>query len=59
VLRRENDNVVQNFIASNPDFEVVKIEVDGVNVDKRNYVRLLPDGDKTDGFFVVALRRKV
>ncbi|MBO5222892.1 MAG: 16S rRNA (cytosine(967)-C(5))-methyltransferase RsmB [Clostridia bacterium] len=58
VLRRENDNVVKNFIASNPDFEVVKTEVDGVNCDKRNYVRLLPDVDGTDGFFVVALKRK-
>lgn len=59
VLRRENDNVVKNFIASNPEFEVVKIELDGVESDKRNYVRLLPDKDGTDGFFIVALRRKV
>lgn len=59
VLRQENDNVVKNFIASNPDFEVVQPKVDGVVCDKRNYVRLLPDADGTDGFFVVALRRKV
>ncbi|MBE5733073.1 MAG: 16S rRNA (cytosine(967)-C(5))-methyltransferase RsmB [Clostridiales bacterium] len=58
VLRRENDNVVKNFLSINPDFEVVKIEVDGVTSDKRNYVRLLPNVDGTDGFFVVALKRK-
>ena len=59
VLRRENDNVVQNFLASNPDFEVVKIPLEDIREDKRNYVRLFPDTDGTDGFFVVALRRKV
>jgi 16S rRNA (cytosine967-C5)-methyltransferase len=58
VLRRENDNVVKNFIASNPDFEVVRIELDGVESDKRNYIRLLPDTNGTDGFFIVALKRK-
>lgn len=58
VLRRENDNVVKNFLSINPDFEVVKIEVDGVSSDKRNYVRLLPSENGTDGFFIVALKRK-
>ncbi len=59
VLRRENDNVIKNFLSANPDFEVVKIEVDGITSDKRNFVRLLPSVDGTDGFFVVALKRKI
>ena len=47
ILRRENEEVVQAFLAEHPDFEVQGMKT------------YLPCDDQTDGFFICKLRRKL
>lgn len=48
----ENQEVVDNFLALNPEFELE-------NILGQNYLTLFPSVNQTDGFFIAKLRRKM
>ena len=56
VLRQENQAVVDAFLDTHPDFELVPC---GLSSDLGGtYLELYPDSHGTDGFFAAALRRR-
>ena len=58
VLRRENEAVVEAFLAENPDISAEPLELGGpVGHCERGMVTLWPHLHGTDGFFVARLRR--
>ncbi|MBQ9468071.1 MAG: 16S rRNA (cytosine(967)-C(5))-methyltransferase RsmB [Clostridia bacterium] len=57
VLRRENEEVVDGFLAAHPDFEEDDLRLPTVAPGKSR-VTLLPQTDHTDGFFIAAMRKK-
>lgn len=58
VFREENEGVANAFLAENPEFEKVPAGCDKVKADEDGYVRLYPQTDGCDGFFVAKFRRK-
>ncbi len=58
ILKSENDEVAKDFVASNPDFEVLPLKTGSYSSDEDGFLRLLPDGKGTEGFFVAAFKRK-
>ena len=64
ILPAENGDVVSAFLASHPEFEPVDFTFpakDGTVSDivsEGGMVTLLPDANRTDGFFIARLRRK-
>jgi 16S rRNA (cytosine967-C5)-methyltransferase len=63
LLAEENENVVDEFLAANPDFAIVpcaevlarlKIVAPGCG----QFLRLLPHVHDTDGFFAAVLERR-
>ena len=58
VFREENEGVANAFLAENPEFEKVSAGCDKVKADEDGYVRLYPQTDGCDGFFVAKFRRK-
>ena len=57
VLRRENEDVVDGFLAAHPEFEEAALCLPALPPD-RTRVTLLPQNFRTDGFFIAALKRK-
>jgi len=61
LLTAENDAIIDAFLASHPDFELVSAETvlakHGIELPGER-LRLLPQQHATDGFFAVALDRK-
>lgn len=57
VVRRENEGTAEEFLKNNADFAIEKITLKKVKADERGFVRLSPQVDRTDGFFVAAFRR--
>ena len=61
LMAEENDEVVQDFLASNPHFELQSaqtlLQPQGVPYEGE-VLRLLPHRHGTDGFYAAALRRK-
>lgn len=63
ILPEENEDVVTDFLASHPEFEAVEFAFpakDGAVEDivsKGGMVTLLPDANRTDGFFIAKMRR--
>ena len=64
VLPAENEDVVTAFLASHPDFEPLNFTFPARDpsvadiVSHRGMVTLLPDQNRTDGFFIARLRRR-
>src|SRR5690606_32443172 len=63
LLRAENEDQVEAFLAANPDFELLDAQqVLGDRVPDLGlttpYLRLRPDTHHTDGFFAAVLQRK-
>lgn len=64
VLPAENQDVVSDFLANHPEFEPydftfpAKDEAVADIVSEGGMVTLLPDANRTDGFFIARLRRK-
>lgn len=63
LLREENEGVVENFLASHPDFELVPAtpwlgEELAPKVTRGGMLRLFPHRHETDGFFGAVLVRK-
>ncbi len=57
IFKKENDDVVNAFLANNPAFSAETLQVEGVCAEESGAVRLMPDTDGTDGFFVICMRR--
>ena len=57
VLRAENEEVVENFLNRNPDFEVQEFRI-GPLCSRNGCYTFWPQIDGTDGFFAAKLRRK-
>lgn len=55
---KENERVVGEFIAANPDFEMLPFNV-GELVADNGMLTLLPHVHCTDGFFIAKIRRKI
>lgn len=62
LLDEENDAVVQEFLASHPDFELVPMNKvlaeQKIDLEMGDYLKLLPHKHQTDGFFAAVLERK-
>jgi len=59
ILNQENQDVVDNFLASHPDFSLVTVATNrdlSANIDNK-LLKIYPDDYKSDGFFVSTLRR--
>ena len=62
LLSEENEDIVRDFLAANPDFALVPVkgilERQGVNVKGAgNYLHLYPHVHDTDGFFAAVMER--
>ena len=55
VFKQENDEVVNAFLKSHPEYELIK----GKGAGEDGFLRLFPHESGCDGFFVAKLRRKV
>lgn len=55
VLRRENEDVVEAFLADHPEFSAAPLELPGVGFVESGRKTLLPNVDGTDGFFIAKL----
>ena len=59
VLRRENEDVVNAFLASNPDFYTEPLALpEEFPENDTGMLTLIPGQHDTDGFFICRLRRK-
>jgi 16S rRNA (cytosine967-C5)-methyltransferase len=62
LLEEENDQVVQEFLASHADFELVPMHKvlaeQKIDLEMGDYLKLLPHKHQTDGFFAAVLERK-
>lgn len=57
VVNEENEGVVNAFLKENPNFSAEPIAFDKVKAGADGFVRIYPQSDGTDGFFVASLRR--
>lgn len=62
LLDEENDAIVQGFLASHPDFELVPMHKvlaeQRIPLEMGDYLKMLPHKHGTDGFFAAVLERK-
>lgn len=58
LLRRENEEIVDGFLASHPDFEEAPLDLPGNLAAGASRLTLLPHIHGTDGFFIAAIGRK-
>jgi 16S rRNA (cytosine967-C5)-methyltransferase len=62
LLEEENDGIVQGFLASHPDFELVPMNKvlaeQRIPLEMGDYLKMLPHKHGTDGFFAAVLERK-
>jgi 16S rRNA (cytosine967-C5)-methyltransferase len=62
LLNEENDFIVEQFLASHPDFVLVPMNKvlaeQKIELDMGDYLKLLPHKHQTDGFFAAVLERK-
>jgi len=62
LLDEENDAIVQGFLASHPDFELVPMHQvlaeQKIPLEMGDYLKMLPHKHGTDGFFAAVLERK-
>ncbi len=58
ILRRENEDVVNAFLAGHPDFSLEKLPLpEGLPENETGMLTLIPGEFDTDGFFISRLRR--
>ncbi len=55
--RVENEDVVNAFLASHPEFSVVAPNIPDRFITERGFGRTFPDHDNMDGFFISVLKR--
>jgi 16S rRNA (cytosine967-C5)-methyltransferase len=62
LLDEENEGIVQGFLASHPDFELVPMHKvlaeQRIPLEMGDYLKLLPHKHATDGFFAAVMERK-
>jgi len=62
LLNEENDFIVEQFLASHPDFDLVPMSKvlaeQKIELEMDQYLKLLPHKHGTDGFFAAVLERK-
>jgi 16S rRNA (cytosine967-C5)-methyltransferase len=62
LLTEENDTIVEQFLASHPDFELVPMSKvlaeQKIPLEMDQYLKMLPHKHQTDGFFAAVLERK-
>ncbi len=62
LLKEENEDVVEQFLATHPDFALVPMKEilaeQKISLDMQDYLKLLPHLHQTDGFFAAVLTRK-
>ncbi|RJG14547.1 RsmB/NOP family class I SAM-dependent RNA methyltransferase [Massilia cavernae] len=62
LLDEENDRVIEQFLASHDDFELVPMNKvlaeQKIDLEMGDYLKLLPHKHQTDGFFAAVLERK-
>lgn len=62
LLNEENDMIVEQFLATHPDFELVPmgkvLAEQRIPLEMGDYLKLLPHKHQTDGFFAAVLERK-
>ena len=62
ILDEENEHIVQGFLATHPDFELVPMSVilaeQKIELVMQDYLKLYPHQHQTDGFFAAVLQRK-
>ena len=60
LFRKENEDVIQSFLAAHPEYQIMKpeeeIERYGLQMDS-SFLKLFPHRHRTDGFFVTAMKR--
>ena len=61
IIRKENDQIVEEFLLRHPDFEIDSASqfYDETLVNDRGFVKTYPDFDNLDGSFCARLKRKV
>ena len=62
LLTEENDFIVEQFLASHPDFDLVPMHKvlaeQKIELEMGDYLKLLPHKHQTDGFFAAVMERK-
>jgi len=62
LLNEENDFIVEQFLSSHPDFELVPmkqvLDEQKIPLEMDQYLKMLPHKHQTDGFFAAVLQRK-
>jgi 16S rRNA (cytosine967-C5)-methyltransferase len=62
LLNEENEFIVEQFLASHPDFDLVPMNKvlaeQRIPLEMGDYLKLLPHKHQTDGFFAAVLERK-
>ena len=63
LLRDENEDIVENFLAANEDFKLINANEillqQQINLDTGKYLKLLPHLHHTDGFFAAVFEKQV
>lgn len=62
ILDEENEAIVAQFLATNPDFTLLPMKdvlaEQKIDLDMQDYLKLLPQRHQTDGFFAAVMERK-
>ncbi len=64
LIRRENQDVVEQFLTAHPEFELVEpsavlARYDLSHIARGKYFQLMPHQNNTDGFFAAVMKRKL
>lgn len=58
IIKRENEDVVLNFLEKNKNFELMEVKLpEKLQRENKGYVTLYPNIDGTDGFFIAKIKR--
>ncbi len=57
VFKSENENVIEGFLGSHPEFSLAPFEVKGLGIRADGMTTLLPHLHGTDGFFICLLQK--
>lgn len=59
IIDKENQDVIQAFLATHDDFKLRRISLDDskVEINEEGYIAIKPDSYGTDGFFIVNLEK--
>lgn len=58
LLRRENEQVVEDFLARRPDYTAEAFQLPGLGWQEKGMATLWPHLHDTDGFFIAKLRKR-